>query len=227
MSSKEAPKSDNLAPLYRERLVHLKQAQSFSAKGDIPKAVDRYKKYLHCLALINNTSEEKLSPKMFDKEKDLTELFLISHCYWDLAKAYDRAPALKKDARRTLDQFILFTIGFKYQHVNYRMLKKFVRQKTAHNPEHFQEALKRLKVETKGCYIATHAFGDQAPETQSLRQFKHALLRWRVGHLFVDFYYSYSPNLISFLKRHPRTDRLFTHLLTKPLLRLLTFFVRS
>lgn len=212
--------------LFKERLNHLKFAQTYAAKGDIPKAVDRYKKYLYCLASYHGTTEEKLSPTLFDPAKDLTELFLISHCYWDLSKAYDRAPSLKKEAVRCLDQFVKFTIGFKYQHVNYRMMKKYMRKNIAHNPELFKEAYQRLKVETKGCYIASHAFGELSPEVVKLRQLKVPLLKSSLGNHFVDLYYSYSPDLISFLSRHPRLDCLFTHFTVKPFLRFIIRVLR-
>jgi peroxiredoxin family protein len=212
------PKQENLAPIIKERLVHLKHAQIYHKKGEIPKAVDRYKKYLHCLSLIHKTPEEKLSPNLFDKEKDLTELFLISHCYWDLAKAYDRAPSLKKESKRCLDQFIKFTVGFKYQHVNYRMIKKYMRKKMAHNPEQFAEVIKQLKVETKGCFIASHVFGYEAPETNALRKLKPLLLKNKSGEAFVDLYYDYSPVIVSKLKMYPNLNTILQTLFFRPLL---------
>lgn len=220
-----APKFDNLGPIIKERLVHLKHAQLYQKKGEIPKAVDRYKKYLHCLSLIHKTPEEKLSPKLFDKEKDLTELFLISHCYWDLAKAYDRAPSLKKEAKRCLDQFIKFTVGNKYQHVNYRMIKKYARKKLAHNPELFADAIKELKVETKGCFIASNVFGEDADETNSLRKLKPILLKKPFGHTFVDFYYEYSPLFVAILKRRPQINHALNSFIFRPvLLKLIKIF---
>jgi peroxiredoxin family protein len=213
-----AAKPDNLAPIIKERLIHLKHAQLYHKKGEIPKAVDRYKKYLHCLSLIHKTPEEKLSPSLFDKEKDLTELFLISHCYWDLAKAYDRAPSLKKEAKRCLDQFIRFTSGNKYQHVNYRMIKKYTRKNLAHNPELFAEAVKELKVETKGCFIASNVFGSNSPETNALRKFKPILLQYRLGNCFIDYYYEYSPLFVAQLKTLPRFNLFLNSVFFKPLL---------
>ena len=76
-------------------------------------AVDSYNKYLGILALYFDTTEDKLSPSFFDAEKDMTELLLISHAYWDLAKAYDRSPNLHRDCLRCLEQFTRFSIGFK------------------------------------------------------------------------------------------------------------------
>ena len=43
-------KPENVMRVYRERLSALKRAQEFAQKGDIPKAVERYKYYLAELA---------------------------------------------------------------------------------------------------------------------------------------------------------------------------------
>jgi hypothetical protein len=219
--------SENYSAVFRERLTHLKQAQSYAAKGDIPHAVERYKKYLQCLAAFHKTTEDKLDPKMFDPTKDLTELFLISHTYWDLAKAYDRAPKFQKEAKRYLDQFVKFTIGHKFQHANYRMLRKFMKKKLAHHPEHFKEAHTKLKVESKGCYIATHCFGHDSPITNHYRGLKPLLLRTAPGACFVDLYYDFSPSVVSFLSKHPVVNFIITKLFFRPLLFLLYGMTKS
>lgn len=220
MSVEIEKKSEAVMVIFRERLSHLKFAQSYAQKGDIPKAVERYKKYLQALAIYHGVTEDKLNPKFFDAKKDLTELFLISHAYWDLAKAYDRAPSLKKEAERSLDQFAKFTIGFKYQHVNYRMMKKFLRKKTAHNPDIFSKVQKQIQVETKGCYIASMAFGEEAFETERLRQFRNSIETNPLASTLIDFYYFISPKIVSFLKEKPKLEKLFTIFFARPLIKL-------
>lgn len=198
-----APKSESVLKLHRERLPALKKAQEFSAKGDIPKAVERYKFYLHALAVFHDVEEEKLDPSLFDAQKDLSELLLISHVYWDLAKAYDRAPSLHKEFLRCLDQFALFTQGYKFQHVNARMLKKFLRKKMAHNPQAFKDILDKIQVDSKGCFVASFSYGEDHLITHTLRDFKSLIAPYSLGKAFIDFYYSACPFILSFFRKHP------------------------
>lgn len=200
--SEETIRPESVVKLYKERLVALKRAQEYAAKGDIPKAVDRYKFYLKALATFYDVEEEKLRPSLFDAERDLPELLLISHAYWDLAKAYDRAPSLHKEFLRCLDQFALFTQGFKFQHVNARMLKKFLRKKMAHNPQAFKQTLEKIQVDSKGCFVASYAYGETHDMTESLRDFKTLIAPYKPGRIFIDFYYSTCPFVISFFKKH-------------------------
>lgn len=191
------PKAKNadtpeVAPkVYQERLKMLKKAQEYSAADEIPKAVEYYSQYLNALALFHKVDEAKLDPKMFDQERDLAELFLISHAYWDLAKAYDRSPNLHLESIRCLDQFVKFTIGYKYQYVNSRTIKAFIRKRLAHNPKAFQQAFERIHIESKGCFISSQLFGPNHPVTNDLRDFKTLLLNNRLGLPIVIFYYDY------------------------------------
>ena len=225
MSAEVEKKSDAVMVIYRERLSHLKFAQSFAAKGDIPKAVERYKKYLQALAIYHGVTEEKLNPKFFDAQKNLTELFLISHAYWDLAKAYDRAPTLKSEAIRCLDQFAKFTIGFKYQHVNYRMMKKYLRKHKSHNPDIFAKVQKQIQVETKGCYIATMAFGEDAEETERLRVFRNSIISYPFASEAIDFYYFLSPKIVRLCENRPLLGNFFTRYIARPVIQLFLKFL--
>ena len=79
------------------------KARSALVRDDrIAAAVDSYTKYLGILALYFDVPEAKLTPTLFHPEKDMTELLLISHAYWDLAKAFDRSPNLQLDCIRCL-----------------------------------------------------------------------------------------------------------------------------
>lgn len=179
-----------VAKTYRDRLKLLKKAQEFSAADEIPKAVELYGQYLNALALYYRVDESKLSPKLFDPEKDIAELFLISHAYWDLAKAYDRSPNLHLESLRCLEQFVNFTVGFKYQYANSRTIKTFIRKRLAHNPAAFKQAYERIQVESKGCFISTDLYGEAHPITQELRSWKFAIQQKPIGLLFVKFYYN-------------------------------------
>ncbi|MCR9203895.1 MAG: hypothetical protein NXH75_04915 [Halobacteriovoraceae bacterium] len=197
---------------YQDRLKFLRKAQEYSAADEIPKAVEHYSQYLNALALFNHVDESKLDPKMFDQEKDLAELFLISHAYWDLAKAYDRSPNLHLESIRCLDQFVKFTIGYKYQYVNSRTIKAFIKKRLAHNPKAFKEAFERIHIESKGCFIAGDIYGPHDPRLGELRAFKNDLVKTTLGFAFVDFYYNHLCPFYFRIKKAPGVTYLFSKL---------------
>ncbi len=182
-------KAEVTPKVYTERLKLLKKAQEYSAADEIPKAVEHYSQYLNALALFHNVDESKLDPKLFDPEMDLAELFLISHAYWDLAKAYDRSPNLHLESIRCLDQFVKFTIGFKFQYVNSRTIKAFIRKRLAHNPKAFKQAYERIHIESKGCFISSDLLGPTHAVTSDLRLFKTTIQNKPFGLSFIKFYY--------------------------------------
>jgi len=224
---KEERRPESVLASYRDRLKVLKQARDYSTRGDIPKSVERYSTYLNSLATYFRTTEDKLSPDLFDAEKEISELLLISHAYWDLSRAYDRSPNLHKESIRCLAQFVKFSIGFKFQHINAQMLKKFVKRKQAHNLKAFQQAHQKIQVESKGCFIATYSFGTDHQVTNDLRYFKKNLVRTNLGIKLVEFYYSTSPLIVSFFERIGPIGKFINITLLRPLLYTFSKMVKS
>lgn len=220
-------KREQVVELYRTRLTHLKRAQLFVKEDRMALAVDSYNKYLGILALYFDITEDRLTPSLFDAEKDMTELLLISHAYWDLAKAYDRSPNLVRDCLRCLDQFVKFSIGFKYQHVNAQIIRKFNNKKQAHNPKAFDAAYQKIQVSSKKCYIATMCFGEDHPNTQTLRHFKRSIAFSESGRDFIDFYYQYSPTLVNILNRNTLLKKIFNTLIAIPALKVFVYLLRK
>lgn len=223
---KEERKREQVVELFRTRLSHLKRAQMLVRDDRMLLAVDSYTKYLGTLALYFDTTEDRLTPTLFDPVKDMTELLLISHAYWDLAKAFDRSPNLHKDCFRCLDQYVKFSIGFKYQHVNAQIIRKFINKKQAHNPKAFLAAYQRIQVSSKKCYIATSCFGEDDFRTQILRHFKLKIAPYSLGMDFIDFYYRTSPLLIEQFDSHPLLKRVSETFFIKPVLNIFTFLIR-
>ncbi len=114
---------------YSERLLWIKKAKEHSIKDEIPKAVECYNRYLSSLAAYKQAEVENISPNLFNKESDLSELLLISQVYWDLAKAYDRNTNLHRESQNCLDKFVAFSVGYKYQYLNAELLRKFIKKK--------------------------------------------------------------------------------------------------
>lgn len=223
---KDDKKREQVVELYRTRLTHLKRAQAFVKEDRMAMAVDSYNKYLGILALYFDITEDRLTPSLFDAEKDMTELLLISHAYWDLAKAYDRSPNLQRDCFRCLEQFMKFSIGFKYQHVNAQIIRKFNNKKQAHNLKAFEAAYHKIQISAKRCYVATMCFGFDDEKTEVLRHFKLVIAKYNLGLDFIDFYYAISPILVESLEKRPFLKNLFNILIARPILSTFVFFIR-
>jgi hypothetical protein len=223
---KDERKREQVIELYRTRLTHLKHAQAFVKEDRMAQAVDSYNKYLGILGLYFDISEDRLTPSLFDAEKDMTELLLISHAYWDLAKAYDRSPNLQRECFRCLDQFTKFSIGFNYQHVNAQIIRKFNNKKMAHNLKAFEAAYQKIQINSKRCYVATMCFGFENKNTEFLRHFKLKIARYELGLDFIDFYYAHSPSLVNYFENKPKQKFIFNSLIVKPVLSTLIFLLR-
>lgn len=223
---RDEKKKEQIKELYRTRLNHLKRAQALVREDKMAQAVESYTKYLGVLALYFDTTEDKLSPTLFDAEKDLTELLLISHAYWDLAKAFDRSPNLQRDCLRCLDQFVKFSIGFKYQHVNAQIVRKFNNKKQAHNPKAFELAYQKIQIASKKCYIATSCFGDEHTITNQLREFKLHISKHERGKDFIDFYYQVSPLIIK-ITNHNKLTKTLEQIFIKPTLYVLAKTIKT
>lgn len=223
---KDEKKREQIIALYRTRLTHLKKAQALVKDDRMALAVDSYTKYLGILALYFDTTEDRLSPTLFDPEKDVTELLLISHAYWDLAKAFDRSPNLQRECLRCLEQFVKFSIGFKYQHVNAQIIRKFNNKKQAHNPKAFEAAYHKIQIHSKRCYVASMCFGEFDERTETLRHFKMAIAPYELGKDFIDFYYRFSPSLVTFFEKNILLKKMSETLFIKPLLTFFIFLIR-
>jgi hypothetical protein len=217
-----AAKQKITAQKYRDRLSILRQAQEYSQKDDIPRAVAAYKRYLESLATYFEIDEKKLNPEIFLKTNNQAEILLISQVYWDLAKAYDRSPKLEKECERCLDQFVKFSTGFKFQFINSEMLRKFMMKKNAYNQKIFERAYQKIKVSSKKCYISTFALGNHSPLTTEFRIFKEYLIRFKIGLFIVGRYYNISPKLV-FAASQSYFIRTFLYFFSVPLLWLFYF----
>lgn len=199
---------------YNERLKFLRKGLEYSQANDLPRAVEAYNYYLRAITNYNQIEEGKLRPKHFDTEKDMAEILLISHVYWDLAKIYDKSPNLHIESIRCLNQFLIFSLGFKFQYINARMLRNFCRKGKAHNIKAFKDAYEKMKVESKDCFIATQLLGEQSTTTINLREFRNCLYKNRLGFI-VNTYYYLSPKLIQ-LNYRSKSFRCFSNIIIRP-----------
>ena len=204
-SFEETNHSDNrvIVKAYGNRLASLKLGMAFYASNDIAKAVQSYERYLTILASYYQITKENLNPSCFNKEKNLSEMFLISHVYWDLAIAYDRHVNMMEKCVQCLDRFVIFTLNLKYHSTNFRMIRKYIRSGRICNKEKFNDAFNRLKINAKACYIADYCLGEIHPAVSVFRNFKKKMLLYRAGNHLVEWYYLLSPGVVSFARQYP------------------------
>ena len=212
---------------HRDRLKYLRKGQESYQAKEISKAVQYYATYLKSLAEYFEITETQLDPKYFDPKQDRAELLLISQVYWDLSKAYDRSPGLQSECIRCLSQFVKFTIGFKHQHINAQLLKKYLRQNKTVNQAAFKASLTKIQVDSKNCYVATFAFGETSQVTHDLRIFKKNILNKSViGRTLIGIYYGFSPRLIRFCQENKNTGKLITTIVFRPIIITLHFILK-
>lgn len=215
-------KSRVAVALYKQRFQSLKIARDFSNANQYTRALSFYKKYLGAMAAYMNVSDDELHPNHFDHKKDLKELFLIAQTYWDLAKIYNNATDARARCITSLDKFMLFTLDFKYQNINFYMLRKYINSKQArkngHHNDYFKKVLTIMKKKTKSCYIAGHCLGENHHALPSLREFKNRLNSNKWGGRMVEWYYLLSPAFFNWAEKYPRTEKVFKKIMRSLLL---------
>ncbi|MCO4793799.1 MAG: hypothetical protein KC493_08810 [Bacteriovoracaceae bacterium] len=208
-----------VAKAYLERISFFKKAKIYQQKEDIPRMVESVRKYLNSVAAFYGVEEKQLHPNLFKCYDHVSEQLLLSHAYWDLAKAYDRSEKLHDEAARCLKQFALFSIGFKYQYANSVMIKKYLRLRKANNVKAFEQCHDKIYVKAKGCFVSSFAYGQNHPVTSDFRYFRdHYLSKHILGLDFISFYYKHSPNIVSRIESFPFGFRFLTKQVVKIIL---------
>src|SRR5688500_8225661 len=83
---------------------------------DFAGAVRKFTDYLQVISEVKGAQDIfGIKPQHFDPKKDVTEMLMISHIYFELAKMYDAVPKFHDESRRCLDQFVLFSVNQPYQ----------------------------------------------------------------------------------------------------------------
>ena len=195
--------------LHQNRFKELRRGQEHLQDGELSEAAECYSRYLSTLAKFFEVEKEELKPELFDPEKDLRELLLISNVYWDLAKIYDKNSRLEHQMIKCLEQFIRFTSGYKYQYANARMIKNYLKRGKARHAQSFKSAYEKIKLESGSCFISTYCFGTSHPITLQLRLLKRDALKSSFGNFGVDLYYRFSPGIVDFFERSPRTQMIY------------------
>lgn len=220
----------NLQKRYGQRITIAKQGREYFLKKDYPNAIRKYHEYLGILTELNELEDIfQLGPRYFDPQKQVTEMLLISHVYWELSRTYEMIPKFQPQFDKSLDQFVKFTINQPYQVFNAEMLRKYIKKNKLKSMQisKLNSAYQKIYVQSKKCYIATHCFGSDHHITKQLRVLKNILLQYQIGRAFVRWYYLVSPSIVSYADKHNAFNKLLTFAARPPLSFIAKFITTS
>lgn len=183
---------------YSNRITITRYGKEAFDKGDYAIALSRYKEYLQIMAQVKDAGTDTycLKPSHFDPNQDITEMMMISQIYLELARIFDAVPKYKDEVRKSLEQFLVFTVNQPYQVINSELLRKHLKRSHIKNWDVFHEHYQQIAIQSKKCYIVTFSLGDQHPVTQDYRRLKEWLLSYSWGQQLVRYYYLHSSVLV-------------------------------
>jgi hypothetical protein len=181
---------------YQARFTYTRLAREAFKQGDFVTAIKNYNEYLKTMGDIHDQDPLALSPEIFDPQRDVPEMLLVSHIYWELAKIYDMTPKLQGEFTKVLNQFIVFTINQPFQVVNAEILRKHLKQPGITNYAEFRAAYDKIFVESDKCFISTLCFGSDHPVTNDLRLIKRFLEKRQIGISLISVYYRISNRIV-------------------------------
>lgn len=221
--------SSKEARLERERLIIFKHKfnnritiakfgkQALDA-GDYGTAIQRFVEYMEIMAEFKKTKDFfSLKVSQFDSKSELTEMLMMSHIYFEMARVYDAVPKFQEESKRCLDQFVAFSTNQPYQVVNSELIRKHMKKSAFKKPEVFLNAHRQIYVQSKKCYVVTFCYGNDHQMTREYRLFKDWLLDYPLGQELVRIYYKYSSVMVSNWEKRPAMH-FVSKILVRPLL---------
>ena len=223
----EDERSPEVFARYRARLSLVKLAHDHLRKNEFNFAANGYNRYLKALEDYFQVEEGMLRPALFNEKDDAGELLLISQVYWNMSKIYDRSEKYESKCQECLEQFIRFSQGFKFQHLNSELIRKHLRNKKAKHEKLFEAAYTQIMVSAKKCYVATYCFGEDHATTETLRRFRDSIIETSAGAAIFNWYYRFSPGFVEYCDRHPRAGKLLRDFCFRPSLTVFSKLVRK
>lgn len=203
---------------FENRITIAKFGKENLDNGDYTNSIGKFVEYLQTMAEVKKVKDiYSLKPGNFDPKRDLTEMLMISHIYFEMARIYDAVPKFADESKKCLDQFVLFSANQPYQVVNSEMIRKHLKKSLFKNPDAFRFAYQQIYVQSKKCYVVTFCYGTNHPMTQQYREFKDWLLESRIGQELVRIYYTHSSVFVPKWESS-RIAHLGSSLVVKPLL---------
>lgn len=203
---------------YENRITIAKYGKECLDAGDYAGALKKFVEYMDIMAEVNKVQDfYSLRTNHFDPAKEITEMLMISHVYFEMARIYDAVPKYQEDSKRCLEQFVHFSANQPYQVVNSELIRKHLKKSVFKQPEVFREAYQQIYVQSKNCYVVTFCYGNEHPTTQEFRLFKDWLLDSSWGQSLVRYYYQYSSVAVKRWEKSP-VMRYLARFIIKPLL---------
>lgn len=197
---------------YSHRITIAKAGREAFLEKKYVHASKHYHEYLTILAeRYQKANYYQLGPELFDPEKEMTEMLLVSQVFWDMSRIYEMTPKLSQAFHKCLNQFVRFTINQQYQVLNAEMLRKYIKKNKKRSTQisSLEKAYSQIFIESKKCFIATHSLGETHPVTGELRLFKQKLQTRSCGPKLIEIYYRISSPLVEFLNKKPLFSRIF------------------
>ncbi len=165
--------------------------------GDYSGAIKRFSEYLNTVSEFKKTEHYfQLKVSHFDPRKDLTEMLMISHIFFEMARIYDAIPRFQSEFKKCLDQFVHFSVNQPYQVLNSELVRKYLKKSSFKNPDDFRNAYQQIFIQSKKCYIVTFCFDTDHEITQNYRKIKPLLLKSKLGFSLVRIYYIFSSKIV-------------------------------
>lgn len=221
MAAKKRPENERSIVLnhrFEHRITVARFGKESMDAGNYANALLKYNEYFRIMADVKQVKDAySLTPKNFDPKKDLSEMLMMSHLYFEMARIYDASPRFTEEAKKCVDQFVLFSIDQPYQVINSELARKSLRKRSFKNPKFFRDAYEQIFVKSKRCYIVTFCYGDTHPITNQYRQLKDLLLEYKAGQELVRIYYSYSSRAVETWKGN-FFMKVFAKIIIRPIL---------
>ena len=195
--------------LFRQRLEIARLGVRNYQEHKLGDAVKAFYTYLRVLEDYKGVPENGLTPALFDKQKEMPEILVVSGVFWDLAKLYDRTDSGRKHREFLgyLEKYVLFSKGLPHQHVAAETLRRYVSRGKPKHRQAFQDSYRALT--GKKCFIATSLLDVSEAETlDRLMSFRdERLMKTMSGRAFVRAYYRTAPAVSWVLDRMPERLR--------------------
>ncbi len=207
---------------FENRITITKQGKKSLNDANYAGAIGSFTEYMQIMADVKKTRDiYSLKPSHFDPKKDITEMLMISHIYFEMARIYDAVPKFAEECKKSLDQFVAFSVNQPYQVLNSEMIRKYLKKAVFKNSELFRNAYLQIYVQSKKCYVVTYCYGENHPVTNDYRRLKDKLLETDSGKEIVRYYYNFSSKVVPRLEGNIYVQR-FSSLMIKPVLLLLS-----
>jgi hypothetical protein len=203
---------------FENRITITKFGKEALDKGDYSTALQRFVEYMQVMADVKKTRDfYGLKPSHFDPKKDVTEMLMISHIYFEMARIYDAVPKFSEDSKKCLEQFVIFSANQPFQVVNSELIRKHLKKSVFKNADQFRAAYEQIYVQSKKCYVVTFCYGTNHDITNQYRELKDLLLDSPFGRELVRVYYTHSSVIVPKWE-NSRLMRAFAQFIIKPTL---------